>query len=129
MNYYENIVILDASLNDENLESAEKRIIETIEKSEGEILKHEKWGLKKLGYEINKHEKGFYIFFIFRSPSTAIKTLENFFKVFDPVFKYMVIKLGEKEIMALQETLQAQESKSENPEDAPLPISDTEGEG
>ncbi|MBF0517546.1 MAG: 30S ribosomal protein S6 [Nitrospirae bacterium] len=112
MNYYENIVILDAALEDTGIDAAEKRITDLIEKQQGEVLKHERWGRRKLSYEINKHEKGYYLFFVFKSPPAAIKLLEELYKVFDPVFKFMIIKLRKKEIIALQNSLQAAEAKA-----------------
>ncbi|MBF0458793.1 MAG: 30S ribosomal protein S6 [Nitrospirae bacterium] len=112
MNYYENIVILDAALEDTGIDAAEKRITDLIEKMQGEVLKHERWGRRKLSYEINKHEKGYYLFFVFKAPPEAIKPLEELYKVFDPVFKFMIIKLRKKEIIALQNSLQAIEAKA-----------------
>ena len=53
----------------------------------------EVWGRRKLAYEIKKQKKGFYLLLVFKSPSAAIKKLEDYYKVFDPVVKYMVIKL------------------------------------
>ncbi|MBF0564861.1 MAG: 30S ribosomal protein S6 [Nitrospirae bacterium] len=117
MNYYENIIILDASLDDDTIDGAEKRIVDTIEKNSGEMIKVERWGRRKLAYEINKHEKGFYLFLIFKAPATAIKPLEGLYKVFDPVFKFMVIKLRKKEVEALEESIKAKEiaSRAEEP--------------
>ncbi len=128
MNYYENIVILSDSLNEEAYESSEKKIIETIEKAEGEVLKHEKWGRRKLTYEINKHKNGIYIFFVFRSPATAIKKLENFYKLFDPLVKYMVIKLEKKEIAALHESMQSEKTEKKVSEDIENKVNNQRGE-
>jgi small subunit ribosomal protein S6 len=44
---------------------------------------------------------GIYIFFLFRAPSATIGKIESFFKVFDPVLKFMVIRLGSKQIASL----------------------------
>jgi small subunit ribosomal protein S6 len=118
VNYYENIVILDAAMEDSGIDAAEKRITDLIEKMQGEVLKHERWGRRKLSYVINKHEKGYYLFFVFKSPPTAIKPLEELYKVFDPVFKFMIIKLRKKEVIALQASLQALEPKAA---EEPLP--------
>ncbi|MBF0519986.1 MAG: 30S ribosomal protein S6 [Nitrospirae bacterium] len=113
MNYYENIAILDAALDDAAIEAAEKKILDVIEKSNGEVLKKERWGRKKLAYAINKRDKGFYIFIAFKSPPAAVKALESFYKVYDAVFKFMVIKLEKKEIQALEETLKSKQPKEE----------------
>ncbi|HAM49165.1 MAG TPA: hypothetical protein DCP92_00130, partial [Nitrospiraceae bacterium] len=51
---------------------------------------------KKLAYEVRKHKKGFYLFLLFRSDPSFVKKLEDYYKVYDPVIKYMVIKLDKK---------------------------------
>ena len=100
MNIYENIVILNASLGDEEIETASGKIKDLITNSGGEILNTEVWGRRKLAYEIKKQKKGFYLLLVFKSPSAAIKKLEDYYKVFDPVVKYLVIKLGKKQAEA-----------------------------
>jgi len=100
MNIYENIVILNASLSDEEIETASGKIKDLITNSSGEILKTDVWGRRKLAYEIKKQKKGFYLLLVFKSPSAAIKKLEGYYKVFDPVVKYMVIKLEKKQAEA-----------------------------
>lgn len=100
MNIYENIVILNASLGDEEIETASGKIKDLITNSSGEILKTDVWGRRKLAYEIKKQKKGFYLFLVFKAPSAAIKKLEDYYKVFDPVVKYMVIKLDKKQAEA-----------------------------
>ncbi len=117
MNYYENVVIIDASLSDDNIEAAEQKIIDTIEKSEGEIIKREKWGRKRLAYNINKHDKGFYVLFVFKAPPSIVKILENLFKIYDPVFKFMIVRLKKKEILKLRESIEEEQVKTEEQEE------------
>ncbi len=97
MNIYENIVILNATPADEELESSTNKIKDLISNSGGEILKVDVWGRRKLANEIKKQKKGFYVLFVFRAPSSLIKRLEDYYKVFDPVIKYMVIRLEKKQ--------------------------------
>lgn len=110
MNIYENIVILNASLSDEDLESSTGKIKDLIAKSGGEILKSDVWGRRKLAYEIKKQKKGFYILLVLRSEPSLIKKLEDYYKVFDPVIKYMVIKLDKKQGAHLLETMSKAEA-------------------
>jgi len=100
MNIYENIVILNASLSDEEIETASGKIKTLITNSGGDLVKTEAWGRKKLAYEVKKQKKGFYLFLVFKAPATAIKKLEDYYKVFDPVIKYMVLKLEGKQAEA-----------------------------
>ncbi len=101
MNVYENMIILNPSLNDEEIKSAIDRISDLITNAGGEVMKAENWGRRKLAYELNKHKMGLYAFFLFKAPSQTVKKIEDYFKVFDPVIKFMVIKLGKKQIAAL----------------------------
>ena len=80
MNIYENIVILNASLSDEEIETASGKIKDLIANSGGEILKTDVWGRRKLAYEIKKQKKGFYLLLVFKSPSAAIKNLKTIIK-------------------------------------------------
>lgn len=101
MNIYENIVVIDASLSDEEVETAAGRIKDLIINSSGEIIKADMWGRRKLAYEINKHKKGFYMLLLFKSPASLIRKLEDYYKVYDPVIKFQVIKLTKKMIASM----------------------------
>ena len=100
MNYYEKIVILDPSLEENAVDETVERIKDLIVKHGGEIFKTEKWGRRKLAYELNKHQKGFYIFLLFKSPPSTILELEKLSKVVDPIIKFMVVKLTNKKQIA-----------------------------
>lgn len=115
MNIYENIVILKASLPDEEINASISKIKDITVSSGGEVLMTDTWGRRKLAYEINKQKKGFYILMIYKTPPATIKKLEKFYKVFDPVVKYMIIKLGPKQIKHLEsiQTAEAEQPKSE----------------
>lgn len=101
MNIYENVVILNPSLNEEELKSTVDKITELIKNSGGDVLKVDNWGKKKLAYELNKQKMGVYFFFLFKAPSSAVRKIEDYFKVLDSVVKFMVIKLSKKQIAAL----------------------------
>lgn len=97
MNIYENIIILNASLTDEEIEGATRKIKDLVTNSGGEFLKVDVWGRRKLANEVKKQKKGFYVLLVFRSAPSLIRKLEDYYKVFDPVIKYMVIRLEKKQ--------------------------------
>jgi small subunit ribosomal protein S6 len=70
MNVYENIVILNASLADEEIEAAITKIKEFVTGQGGEIVNISIWGKRKLSYEINRQKKGLYVLFVYRHPAT-----------------------------------------------------------
>jgi small subunit ribosomal protein S6 len=118
MNIYENIVILNASLPDEEINASITRIKDLVTNSGGETVKADLWGRRKLAYEIKKQQKGFYVFFVFKTPAPSIKKLEELYKVFDPIIKYMVIKLGSKQVKALEAAQAAEAERAEKAEKA-----------
>lgn len=114
MNIYENFVILNASLPDEEINAAVSKIKDLVVNAGGEVLRADFWGRKKLAYEIKKQNKGFYVLFVYKAPAATIKKLEELYKVFDPVIKFMVIKLGVKQVRHLEKALAAEaEQKAE----------------
>jgi small subunit ribosomal protein S6 len=115
MNIYENIVILNAVLSDEEINAALTKIKDLIVNTGGEVIKAESWGRRKLAYEIKKQNKGLYALLIYKAPPTTIRKVEEFYKVFDPVIKYMVIKLGPKQVKHLEgvQAAEAEQAKKE----------------
>lgn len=101
MNIYENIVILNPSLTEEEVKSATDKISDLVTSSGGEVLKVDHWGKRKLAYELNKQKLGYYLLFLLKTPPLTIRRIEDYFKVFDPVIKFMVIRLGKKQVAAL----------------------------
>ncbi len=119
MNIYENIIILNASLSDEDIEAASGKIKDLITSSGGEILKVDAWGRKKLAFEIKKQKKGFYLLLLFKAPSPTIKKLEDYYKVLDSVIKFMALKLERKQAEAAVQSVSGKEnapSSGEKPE-------------
>lgn len=107
MNIYENIVILNASLPDEEINTSATKIQDLVVNAGGEILKTDFWGRKRLAYEIKKQNKGFFVFFVFKAPPEIVGKIERFCKVSDAVVKFMVVKLGPKQIKAFEASLPA----------------------
>ena len=113
MNTYENIVIFNAALSEEELQAAKSKITGLITEAEGKIIRVEDWGARKLAYEINKHKKGYYVLFLFSSPSNLIAKMEAYYKVFDPVIKHMFVRLEIKQLKALEAELRKSEEAAE----------------
>ena len=96
MNYYEEVMILDANIDDNAVNETIDRVKSVIVSKGGEILKTDNWGRRKLAYELNKHQKGNYVLLNFKSPPDTVLELEKLSKVVDPIIKFMVVKLTKK---------------------------------
>jgi small subunit ribosomal protein S6 len=113
MNIYENVVILDAAISDEEAETAISKIKDVITGQGGEVLKVDVWGRRKLAYEIKKQKKGLYVLLVYKTPSATVRKLEEFYKVYDAVLKYMVLKLGTRQVQDLEKAGAVAETATE----------------
>jgi small subunit ribosomal protein S6 len=113
MNVYEHMIILNAAITDEEADAAVGRIKDLITGQGGEVLKVDVWGRRKLAYEIKKQKKGLYVLIFYKAPAATIKKLEEFFKVFDSVLKYIVFRLGRKQVQSLEKVEPATEKPAE----------------
>jgi len=132
MNYYEDMVILDASLDDTAVEETVQRIKDVIVKQGGEVLKSEVWGRRKLAYELNKHQKGNYVLLVFKAPPATITELETLSKVVDSIIKFMVVKLIKKKQIEAATAVPQKTAVKEVPvetkaEEAPVAATEPEG--
>ena len=96
MNLYEKIMILDPKLDENAISEIVEKVKEKIIKQGGEILKVENWGSRKLAYQLNKQDKGYYILLLFKAPPTTILELERYSMITDTIIKIMVIKIYKK---------------------------------
>ena len=97
---YETTTIINASLDDAQIEAVIGRVQETITKNGGSITKLDKWGRKRLAYSINKKTNGFYVNIEFTCPGSLIGLLERSYQLDEMVLRYLTIKLDKKAIAA-----------------------------
>ncbi len=90
---YESAVIINAALEEDQIQSIISRIKELISSNDGEITDIEDWGRKRLAYMIRKSKIGYYIIFQFNAYPQIIFTLEKFYKLDENILRYLTIKL------------------------------------
>ncbi len=90
---YESAVLINAALEEDQIQSIISRIKELISSSDGEITDVEDWGRKRLAYMIKKSKIGYYIIFQFNAYPQIISTLEKFYKLDENILRYLSIKL------------------------------------
>ena len=92
MNKYELALILDPTLVDEAKEERLKKVSDLLERFGGKIEKLDDWGKRRLAYEIDKKNEGFYYFIYFDSESSAPKEIESRLRIMDDVLRYLIIR-------------------------------------
>lgn len=105
---YEVIVILDPALSEEEVETLVNDISETITRANGKVSEVQKWGRKRLAYEVKKRREGNYVLFRVEADPQVVSNLERNFKISEKVLKYLTVRLKEGSVPA---PLEREESK------------------
>jgi small subunit ribosomal protein S6 len=110
---YESVAIINAALEDEQIEATISRVLETIKTHGGELLDVDKWGRKRLAYPIQKAKSGYYLVLRFNAPTELISTLERNYRLDETVIRYLTVTLDKFAIEAIAK--QKESSKAVEP--------------
>ncbi|MGO9137571.1 MAG: 30S ribosomal protein S6 [Syntrophales bacterium] len=128
MKRYETLFIVQIDLPIDELNSIVERYREIVTALKGTIIKVEKWGKRKLAYEIKKQSNGNYVLIDFAGQSAIIDELERNFKIDDRILKFMTIMKDANVDLAAIEKEKQEETQPETPR-APLIFESREGTG
>ena len=114
MAYYETIFILDSLLAPEEIDATIGRVKQQIEDQDAKILKIDKWGKRRLAFEIQKKQYGFYVSIEFDGKGNIPKVLENDYNYNDKVLRYLTYRFDKKKLKQWEKDAQsAKQSESE----------------
>jgi small subunit ribosomal protein S6 len=88
---YEVIFILDPALGDDGVETAIAAASGVVSKEGGVVSEVQKWGKKRLAYEVKKRREGHYVFLRLQAPVKAVAELERHLNIAEPVLKFLTV--------------------------------------
>lgn len=113
-NVYESAVLINAALDDEQINNIIARIKETIVNNGGEIREVENWGRKRLAYTVKKSKIGYYAIFRFDAPPAIISKLERFYTLDEYILRFLTIRLDTDALQQIEKNKkQAQSEETE----------------
>jgi small subunit ribosomal protein S6 len=89
---YEVIAIVLTSVTDEDITALIERSQTIITDRKGVIAKIDKWGKRRLAYEINKQRDGYYFLIDFAGDGPIVAEIERNYKIDDRILKFMTVK-------------------------------------
>lgn len=92
MRKYETIFVLNANVEEEKRNELIQKFAGIIN-ANGEVVKIDEWGNKKLSYEIQKMREGYYVLVEYNANTDLPKELERNLRITDEVIRYMTTKL------------------------------------
>jgi len=93
---YETTFIVNAALEDADVESVITKVSNYIENHGGQIVDTNRWGRRRLAYPINKKYNGYYVHLVFDAPPSTIPVLERFLVLEDTVLRHLTLILPKK---------------------------------
>jgi small subunit ribosomal protein S6 len=95
MRNYEGAFIFRPSLDDAGLEAEMGRVEELIKAEGGTIKEWDKWGKRRLSYEIKGEQDGYYAFLTFEADPASIERLVEAYRLREGILRNMNIVMDE----------------------------------
>jgi len=114
MGMYETIFILDSLLTQEEIDKTVDRIRELIEANNGKVLDIDKWGKRRLAYEIEKKQYGYYVSIEFEAEGNIPQVLQTEFNFTDKVIRYLTYRYTKNKLKARQREREMPKRTGEN---------------
>lgn len=90
---YESAVLINAALDDQQIDSILFRIKDFITNNGGQIREVDNWGRKRLAYPVEKSKIGYYAIYRFDGPSDIVAKLERTYGLDEQILRYVTLKL------------------------------------
>lgn len=102
LNIYETVIIVSASLEDEDIEKILKRYEEFFKNNNVEIIEIEKWGRKRMAYHIKKVRTGYYFLIRYKCEGSFVKKLERTLQIDEQILRYLTLRLDKKALAYIE---------------------------
>ncbi len=93
MRNYETLYVLHPSLEEEQFNDLVTKFSDLVVKAGGEVVKIDRWGKRRLAYEVKKLREGYYVLMHFNGAASVAKELERVFKITDEVIRQLIVRL------------------------------------
>ncbi len=120
MRHYETTYILRPNLGEDQFTEIIERTNSIITGDGGTVIEVDRWGMRKLAYEIKKEVQGYYVYVNYAAPGKTVDEIERIFRIDDRLLRYLTIKLADSmDQAAIEKEQQRIAARSEAGEEQP----------
>ena len=94
MRSYEAMVIVDARLEEGDIQKAVERFSSAISDNGGTIANVDRWGKRRFAYEIDHQHEGYYFVATFEAPEAAVDQLKRTLQISDEFIRGKIVRPG-----------------------------------
>jgi small subunit ribosomal protein S6 len=88
---YETTFILEPGFDEGKINEEIERVSQWIKDLGGEVLEVQRWGKKRLAYEIEKKRDGIYTLVLYQAPGPTVKEVERRLRLNEAVMRVLTV--------------------------------------
>ncbi len=121
MRIYEIMFIVRPDVLEEDLDKLIAQFDGIVTSTGGKVQKADKWGRRRLAYEVKRCREGQYVLFVVESEPATVKEFERRLKVTDQVIKFMTVRVDEdlKRLAKVKKKRELRAARRRKPASAP----------
>ena len=96
MKTYETVVVIDSLLKNEEIDEIVNKVERAISNNGGKVISIERWGKKRLAFEIKRRQYGYYVEIVLEAPPNVIHILEREYRLEENILRYLSIHLDKR---------------------------------
>lgn len=93
MRKYEIVVILDATLDEEQIQASLERLSTVISSNAGDVVKIDHWGRRRFAYELADRWEGYYVVVEADGLPETVAEVDRILSIADEVLRHKVVRL------------------------------------
>ncbi len=86
---YETAILFDPELPEDQRKDFLGKLSGVVASFQGEVLKTDDWGNRKLAYQIRKRSNAFYTFLLYTGTRGVVEEVERNIKIFDGILRHL----------------------------------------
>ncbi len=94
MRKYEAMVVVDARLEEGDIQKAVERFSTAIGDNGGQVANVDRWGKRRFAFEIDHQHEGYYFVTTFSAPEAAIEPLRRTLQISDEFIRGKIVRPG-----------------------------------
>ena len=101
MPMYETIFIAQPDLPEADADALSETFQQVVRDSEGNLVKSDRWGKRKLAYPLSKHQEGYFFHLQFEADPAVLAEVERRLRNSEQILKFLSVRLDRRAIAAL----------------------------
>ncbi len=98
---YETTVITKANTTEEQVNALRTKVEGIISAHQGQVGNFEDWGTRRLSFEIQKENRGRYVYWAFTGNNATVAELERNFRINENVVRFLSVNLSKEDDLEL----------------------------